>query len=884
MAFLMDQQTLDDLGIFGRRGEDSVYGLFNRTMTRQGATLLREMFGYPMADIEGIRKRSAIFQYFFRAGLIFPFKSELFDIAEAYLSDTDERTRLSGEMKTLGNRVAGLIAEDNEYKNVYKAVNALLAVLQTLRVFLDGLAKISGPYDEERAAILGLFDEQELQVFLAEDLKAKLPFAKVAGYDSSLRFRHRGLVQKLLQHIYRLDVYISVGKVASERGFSFPVALAPGQHGISLQGVYHPLVKNAVANTLDITATRHILFLTGANMAGKSTFMKTMGIALFLAHMGFPVPARQMEFSMMDGIYTSINLSDNLGLGASHFYAEVLRIKKVATALAQGHRLFVIFDELFRGTNVRDAYEATVALASAFAEQSGSIFLVSTHIIEAGEVLRQDGRVRLVYLPTRMEGNEPVYSYVLEEGITSDRHGMVIINNEGILDLLAGVRVGDGGDAPFADRQTLDDLNLTGKYRPGSIYSMFNRVKTAGGERLLDEVFGKPLTDAGKINERVARFRYLQDKAVAFPFTRDQIGKVEDYLHGGAGANRMSTTANVLRWKLQGAIVKDERYAVIVEGIRTMVDFIDGCRRFFGQFAEDARPWEAELGEARSILKDGRLRVLPVNLSRDHFGWQDVVKYHHLFGSSIREQIGRLCVVLYGFDLAISVGEVARERNFTWPLARMREDNVYHVSDLRHPGVAKAIGNDLSFDSNRNLLFLTGANMAGKSTLMKAFGISLYLAHMGFPVAAKEMEFSVKEGMYSSINVQDDLSLGYSHFYAEVLRVKKVAEAVSRGRNLVVIFDELFKGTNVKDAYDATLSVTTALAAYGKCWLIISTHIIEVADSLAKCNKNIQFSFMPTVMNGKTPAYTYKLAEGVSADRQGMVIIENEGILAMLRD
>jgi DNA mismatch repair ATPase MutS len=181
------------------------------------------------------------------------------------------------------------------------------------------------------------------------------------------------------------------------------------------------------------------------------------------------------------------------------------------------------------------------------------------------------------------------------------------------------------------------------------------------------------------------------------------------------------------------------------------------------------------------------------------------------------------------------------------------------------------------------MLFLTGANMAGKSTLMKSFGIAVYLAHMGFPVAAEKMTFSVRDGLYSSINVPDNLSLGHSHFYAEVLRVKKVAQEVGLGKDLVVIFDELFKGTNVKDAYDATLAVTRELAEYRNCFFIISTHIIEVGEALRVGCDNIRFAYLPTVMEGVTPRYTYVLKEGITADRHGMMIIENEGVVGMIR-
>jgi DNA mismatch repair ATPase MutS len=109
--------------------------------------------------------------------------------------------------------------------------------------------------------------------------------------------------------------------------------------------------------------------------------------------------------------------------------------------------------------------------------------------------------------------------------------------------------------------------------------------------------------------------------------------------------------------------------------------------------------------------------------------------------------------------------------------------------------------------------------------------------------------------------------------------VKTVAEEVASKKDLLVIFDELFKGTNVKDAYDATLAVAEAFSAYRNCAFIISTHIIEVGTALMeKCN-NLQFAFMPTVMDGHTPRYTYRMQEGITSDRHGMMIIENEKIL-----
>jgi len=99
--------------------------------------------------------------------------------------------------------------------------------------------------------------------------------------------------------------------------------------------------------------------------------------------------------------------------------------------------MIVVFDELFRGTNVKDAYDATVAISHAFAGKRKSTFVISTHIIEAGEALKElRDNIKFLYLPTVMKGNKPEYTYQLREGITSDRHGMVIIRNEGILEIL----------------------------------------------------------------------------------------------------------------------------------------------------------------------------------------------------------------------------------------------------------------------------------------------------------------------------------------------------------------------------------------------------------------------------------------------------------------
>ena len=439
MGFTTDKQTIDDLNIFGRRGADSIFTIFNHTHTIGGAEVLEQMFQYPLSDGESINERSGIIQYFGSINVDFPFQSALFDSAQHYLENTDNRSRLMQEQNTFGRKFKNVIGSDIEYQLIYKGVTSIKEIFHNLNDFIKSIKDTSHntPYRSSVDEISHMISDTELGVLLQGKRSGKLSFTQVAECDKVLRYIARDKVKKLLYYIYYLDVYISVAKVASNRKFVFPKALEKNERCVKLEDVYHPLVPGAVPNTLSITPDSNVVFLTGANMAGKSTFMKTLGIAMYLAHMGFPVPARQMEFSVRDGVYTTINLPDNLNMGYSHFYTEVVRVKKMAEEVSKSKYLFIIFDELFRGTNVKDAYEATIAITGAFAQKPNCIFIVSTHIIEAGDVLKEQyDNINFIYLPTLMEVNTPVYPYKIESGITADRHGMIIINNEGIIDII----------------------------------------------------------------------------------------------------------------------------------------------------------------------------------------------------------------------------------------------------------------------------------------------------------------------------------------------------------------------------------------------------------------------------------------------------------------
>lgn len=433
------------------------------------------------------------------------------------------------------------------------------------------------------------------------------------------------------------------------------------------------------------------------------------------------------------------------------------------------------------------------------------------------------------------------------------------------------------------DKQTLDDLNITGKFKQQSVFNLFNETKTSGGEKLLNSMFQHPLSDAAAINDRSEVFQYFHKRKLSFPLNTSVFQEAETYLTGATGSSFLVTAGGLLQKKVLHLTVKDEQYTHLQRGLLAAIDLLTTLQDFLQQLDNDF-PATEQYNAVKKVFSGRQLQWLQEARNNQQPGLLQLARYDHQLRHALRQEVESILDFIYHLDVYIAVSDVARRRNFSWAKAFPKERNIFHTTALSHPALEKAVANPLYLREEQNVLFLTGANMAGKSTFMKSLGIAVYLAHMGFPVPARELQFSVRDGLYTSINVPDNLNLGYSHFYAEVLRVKKVAEEVARGNDLVVIFDELFKGTNVKDAYDATLAVTKEFSTYRNSLFVISTHIIEVGHTLQKECDNLQFSYLPTIMEGSVPRYPYTLTEGITNDRHGMLIIENERILDMIED
>ncbi|MDB5155705.1 MAG: mismatch repair protein, partial [Mucilaginibacter sp.] len=268
MQLQTDDQTIGDLGIFGKRNGSGIYDIYNYTHTRGGEAVLKELFLQPLSDRVDINRRSNIIEHFAKLQIVFPFDGTLFDMAEKYLMNVETPGKSASQQQVLGE------------KEIQQGVMALIDLIQRVKLFTAAKETIGvAAYDQERHAIEVLLSDPVFEPVFREKSKGKLSYTAVAAYDALFRLREFSKIKGLLGHIYYLDVYLSVAKLARKRGFIFPKALEKGTSSLKLEGVYHPELTNPVGNDVEMNAGKNVIFLTGANMAGKSTFLRAISTA-----------------------------------------------------------------------------------------------------------------------------------------------------------------------------------------------------------------------------------------------------------------------------------------------------------------------------------------------------------------------------------------------------------------------------------------------------------------------------------------------------------------------------------------------------------------------------------------------------------------------------
>jgi DNA mismatch repair protein MutS len=254
------------------------------------------------------------------------------------------------------------------------------------------------------------------------------------GYFFLYQFKNNA--KTLLAYFYEVDALYSLAKAHVTYHFQFPNWIDDEKPCLQVEQAAHPLVHNAIGNDLILSPNKNFLFLTGANMAGKSTFIKTIGIVVYLAHIGMGAPAKKIILTVMDGLITNLNISDNVVKGESYFYNEVQRIKNTVQRINDGKKNCVLIDELFKGTNIIDAMKCSIKVIEGLQKLRSSLYILSTHLYEISENLKQYENIQFSYFETEVKDKELYFGYHLTPGISQDRIGYLILEREGVVKLL----------------------------------------------------------------------------------------------------------------------------------------------------------------------------------------------------------------------------------------------------------------------------------------------------------------------------------------------------------------------------------------------------------------------------------------------------------------
>ncbi|HHL2029770.1 MutS family DNA mismatch repair protein [Clostridium perfringens] len=193
----------------------------------------------------------------------------------------------------------------------------------------------------------------------------------------------------------------------------------------------HPMLgEKGVGNSFDINKDKRVILITGSNMSGKSTFLRTVGFNCILAYLGLPVKGESFEVPILK-VYTCMRTGDNLEESISSFYAEILRIKIIVEGVKRGEKILFLLDEIFKGTNSLDRHEGAEILINQLLE-GNTLGLVSTHDFELCDMEKKDSTIQNYNFREYYEDNKLKFDYILRKGVSQTRNARYLMKMAGI--------------------------------------------------------------------------------------------------------------------------------------------------------------------------------------------------------------------------------------------------------------------------------------------------------------------------------------------------------------------------------------------------------------------------------------------------------------------
>ncbi len=432
----LDNITYNDLSLFQSEEEYSVFHKINFTRTVDGREWLVKFFKNPFDDIKKIKETQDIIRSILSRIDQWPTgisNGTVMVMAKFYDSNIDHIAG-SGVM----DAVTYKLFHGPDFSLVRFSVTHFADFFRGFKALIDLLDADDAPLTLKSylSRARELMNKPQVSELTRRDPLQPLTWKETVYYGAYMHDHYKNNSFELISIYGRLDAWYSMAMAMSVHHLNFPEFVDQTHPLIRAKQLFHLLVPGAVPYDLELSKQTNFLFLTGANMAGKSTFIKAVGTTVFLAHLGMGVPAASMTLTLFDGLLSNINVVDNIVKGESYFFNEVQRIRKTILKIKDKGKWLVLIDELFKGTNVQDAMKCSSTVIKGLIKIDSSIFILSTHLYEIGEELKQYPNISMKYFETEVQEDQLSFSYQLKEGVSNDRLGYLILKREKVVELL----------------------------------------------------------------------------------------------------------------------------------------------------------------------------------------------------------------------------------------------------------------------------------------------------------------------------------------------------------------------------------------------------------------------------------------------------------------
>ena len=433
----IDKTTLNDLSIFNGEEDFSILSKLNHTLTTNGKEQLRKTLATPLQKIEDIRDVQATLQLILRKEAQWPMvvsNGTIMVVERFYEYNFDLLPNTVTSLTALNYKML----HGPDYSLIKYSIIHCFDFIKGIQQFIERYLTPTTPTPMRKYLEIAQksIAAEPLKIIFENKNSEDLSIPQQLQLGQFIRYHYKNNMLTLLAIHAQLDAWYGMAMTVKNMDLVFPEFIESDAPIVEVKGLYHLLLQKAVPYDLKMNRATNFVFLTGANMAGKSTFIKAVGTAVFLAHIGMGVPAQQMQLSLFDGMLSNINVIDNISKGESYFYNEVQRIKATISKVNDKRKWLILIDELFKGTNVQDAMKCSTTVIEGLLKIKNSLFILSTHLYEIGEDLKKHSNISFNYFETNTHNGQLSFNYQLRDGISNDRLGYLILEREGVTQML----------------------------------------------------------------------------------------------------------------------------------------------------------------------------------------------------------------------------------------------------------------------------------------------------------------------------------------------------------------------------------------------------------------------------------------------------------------